>query len=72
MGRRNKFEDSITITYRYLDTARAYRLDSSINDFTVKYPIPADYYHLANTGLPRNLFVFTRYEIGLGCRFSCL
>ncbi|ULT38649.1 hypothetical protein KRR40_26565 [Niabella defluvii] len=58
MGRRNKFEDSITITYRYLDTARAYRLDSSINDFTVKYPIPADYYHLANTGAAAQSFCF--------------
>ena len=59
IGRRNKFEDSITISYRYLDTARTYRLDSSINDFTVKYPIPADYYYLGNTGSAAQPFLFS-------------
>ncbi|WP_262915130.1 putative porin [Niabella ginsengisoli] len=58
LGKRNKFEDSITISYRYLDTTRTYRLDSSINDFTVKYPIPADYYFLGNTGSAAQSFLF--------------
>ena len=58
LGRRNKFEDSITISYRYLDTARTYRLDSSINDFTVKFPIPSDYYYLGNTGSAAQSFLF--------------
>ncbi|GAB3413455.1 putative porin [Niabella aquatica] len=59
IGHRDKFEDSITISYRYLDTARTYRLDSSINDFTVKYPIPADYYYLGNTGSAAQSFLFS-------------
>ncbi len=58
IGRRNKFEDSVTISFRYLDTARAYRVDSSINDFTSKYPIPADYFHLSNTGAAAQSFLF--------------
>lgn len=58
LGKRDKFEDSITISYRYLDTARNYKLDSSINDFTVKYPIPADYYYLGNTGSAAQSFLF--------------
>ncbi|GAB3021452.1 hypothetical protein GCM10027051_28440 [Niabella terrae] len=58
LGKRDKFEDSITITYRLLDTARAYRLDSSIGDFSIKYPIPADHYYLGNTGNPTQSFLF--------------
>lgn len=59
LGKRNKLEDSITISYRYLDTARAYKLDSSINDFTSKYPIPDDYYFLGNTGSAAQSFLFS-------------
>ncbi|HLG41058.1 MAG TPA: hypothetical protein VI461_15360, partial [Chitinophagaceae bacterium] len=39
--RRDKNEDSITIRFRYLDSARNYLLDSSIVDFTRRFPIPA-------------------------------
>lgn len=59
LGRRNKQEDSITLSYRYLDTARVYRLDSSISDFTIKYPIPDDYYYLGNTGSAAQPFLFS-------------
>lgn len=59
IGRRNKLEDSITISYRYLDTLRNFKLDSSIRDFTVKYPIPADYYYLGNTGSAAQPFLFS-------------
>src|SRR5580765_612078 len=31
---RDRNEDSLTIYYRYPDTARRYKLDSSVNDFT--------------------------------------
>ncbi len=58
LGKRNKFEDSITISYRYLDTARVYRLDSSLADFSIKYPIPDDYYFLGNTGSAAQSFLF--------------
>lgn len=58
LGRRDKNEDSITITYRYLDTARQFLLDSSIKDFT-KYPIPPQYNHLGNTGSPAQSMLFS-------------
>lgn len=58
ISKRNMLEDSITITYRYLDTARVYKLDSSIIDFAVKYPIPADYNYLGNTGSPAQPYLF--------------
>src|SRR5690348_10725070 len=43
LKRRDKFEDSITIHFRYLDSTRNYTLDSSINDFTKRFPVPASY-----------------------------
>ncbi len=47
---RTGLEDSITINFRYLDSSRYLRFDSSINDFTKRFLIPADYYFLGNTG----------------------
>ena len=59
LGKRNKFEDSLTISFRYLDTTRQFKLDSSINDFTRRYPIPSDHYFLGNTGNPTESFLFS-------------
>ncbi|WP_018628554.1 putative porin [Niabella aurantiaca] len=58
LARRNKFEDSITISYRYLDTLRNYKMDSSINDFTRYYPMPAEYNYLGNFGNAAQSYVF--------------
>lgn len=58
LGKRNKNEDSITISYRFLDTTRQYRIDSSIKDFT-RYPIPPHYVHLGNTGAPAQSILFS-------------
>ncbi|MGV3658408.1 MAG: hypothetical protein ACO1NX_10645, partial [Chitinophagaceae bacterium] len=41
LQRRDKFEDSITINYRFIDSARNYRIDSSIAHYTTRFPIPA-------------------------------
>ena len=47
------FADSITIFYRYFDSTRVRTIDSSINDFTARFPYP--YYHnLGNMPLPPN------------------
>lgn len=59
LGRRNKFEDSVTVSFRYLDTLRNYKLDSSLNDFSRRYPMPADYYYLGNTGTAAQSFLFS-------------
>jgi len=58
LGRRDKNEDSITVNFRYLDTARQFKLDSSIKDFS-RYPIPPQYAHLGNTGSPAQSMLFS-------------
>jgi hypothetical protein len=50
LSHRNKFEDSITISFRYLDSARNFKLDSSITDFTRYFPVPATNIYLGNIG----------------------
>ncbi len=47
---RNRYEDSITIYYRYLDSSRHYKLDSSVKDFNLRFPIPAENVYLGNLG----------------------
>lgn len=55
---RNLNEDSITIYYRYLDSTRRYRLDSSINDFNTRFPIPAENVYLGNLGTASESLLF--------------
>lgn len=59
LRRRNKLEDSITISFRYLDSAKAYKLDSSIGDFTKRFPIPATHIFLGNTGTASRPLLFS-------------
>lgn len=56
---RDKNEDSITIYYRYLDSARNYKLDSSVSDFTKRFPIPATNIYLGNDGLASESIIFS-------------
>jgi len=56
---RNKMEDSITISFRYLDSTRSYKLDSSVGDFYRRFPIPATHIHLGNTGNASRSILFT-------------
>jgi len=56
---RNRNEDSITIYYRYLDSSRHYKLDSSINDFTSRFPIPATNIYLGNLGNASKSILFS-------------
>ncbi len=56
---RNKLEDSITIRFRYLDSTGTYLLDSSINDFTKRFPVPATHIHLGNTGTASRSLLFS-------------
>lgn len=56
---RDNNEDSITIRFRYLDSTRNYMLDSSVSDFTKRYPVPADYFHLGNSGTAAKSFLFS-------------
>ena len=56
---RDQFADSITISFRYLDSTRNYKLDSSINDFTRRFPIPATNIYLGNTGNASKSILFS-------------
>ncbi|MFT3903253.1 MAG: hypothetical protein QM727_08765 [Niabella sp.] len=59
LAKRDKFADSITISYRYMDTTRSYKLDSSISDFSLRYAIPSTYYFLGNTGNAAQSYLFS-------------
>lgn len=59
LKRRDKFEDSITIRFHYLDSTRNYKLDSSINDLTTRFPIPATNIFLGNNGMASRSILFS-------------
>lgn len=56
---RDKFEDSITISFRYLDSTGTYKLDSSIKDFYRRFPLPLTYVDLGNTGTASRSILFS-------------
>ncbi|MBL0274264.1 MAG: hypothetical protein IPQ06_14635 [Chitinophagaceae bacterium] len=56
---RDKLEDSITISFRYMDSTRSYKLDSSIGDFARRFPVPATNIHLGNTGTASRSLLFS-------------
>jgi hypothetical protein len=58
---RSRSEDSITVWYRYLDSSRHHKLDSSVNDFTLRFPIPATNIYLGNLGNASRSILFSPY-----------
>ena len=56
---RDRNADSITISFRYLDSTRNYKLDSSIGDFTRRFPIPATHIYLGNAGNASRSLLFS-------------
>ena len=58
---RDPLEDSITISYHYFDSTKPYRLDSSINDFNARYPLPYYYNDLGNFGNAAQSLIFSPY-----------
>jgi hypothetical protein len=50
--------DTITINYRYLDSSRYLRMDSSVYDFSRKVPQPPTWINLGNNGAPARDLVF--------------
>jgi hypothetical protein len=56
---RTGFEDSITVAFRYLDTARFYFLDSTVNDFSKKWHLPWTHIFLGNTGSASRSLLFS-------------
>jgi hypothetical protein len=55
---RSKDAETLTLSYYYLDSSRAHRLDSSILDYTNYYPIPATHIYLGNTGTATRSILF--------------
>lgn len=59
MKHRDNSEDSITISFRYLDSTRNYKLDSSIDDFSRRFPMPATNIYLGNIGNASKSLLFS-------------
>ena len=47
---RDSNEDSITIYFKYFDSTRLNGLDTSVNDFSTRFPIPNQFVALGNLG----------------------
>lgn len=58
---RNSLADSITIFYRYFDSTRNRILDSSINDFYSRFPLPYQYHTLGNYGTAAQSLIFSPF-----------
>lgn len=55
---RSRYEDSITVRIYHLDSIKPYKLDSSVSDFTRRFPVPATYITLGNTGTAAKSILF--------------
>jgi hypothetical protein len=57
---RTGLEDTLTLTYRFLDSTHIYRLDTSVADIDKFYPVPSIYRTLGgNVGTAAKSIVFT-------------
>ncbi|MBL0357121.1 MAG: hypothetical protein IPP72_09655 [Chitinophagaceae bacterium] len=56
---RNDAKDSISISFRYLDSLRSLRLDTSINDFYKYYAVPYTLQYLGNSGAAGYSLIFS-------------
>lgn len=62
---RDNLEDSITIRFRFLDSASLQKFDSSITDIRKRVPMPVDYTNLGNMGsAARSLYFQPRMQAG--------
>ena len=55
---RDSNEDSITIYFKYFDSTRMLGLDTSVNDFSTRFPIPNSYVTLGNLGAAAHSLLF--------------
>lgn len=56
---RDNLEDSITIFYRMYDSSRTHRIDSSVNDYSKRFPLPANNLFLGNLGSATHSLIFS-------------
>ncbi len=55
---RDDKKDSISITYKYLDSIRSIFFDSTINDFDKYFSVPSSYLYLGNNGAPAYSLIY--------------
>lgn len=55
---RDSNEDSITIYFKYFDSSRMNGLDTSVNDFSTRFPVPNHYVTLGNVGAAAHSLFF--------------
>jgi hypothetical protein len=58
LQKRDKNADSITIYFKYYNKTEIQKLDSSVNDFFVHYPVPYTSYNLGNLGTASKSYLF--------------
>ncbi len=58
---RDPLEDSITISYHFFDSTKTYKLDSTINDFYRRFPVPWNNTNLGNFGNATRSLLFAPY-----------
>ncbi|HSK12628.1 MAG TPA: hypothetical protein VK907_05400, partial [Phnomibacter sp.] len=58
LQQRDSNEDSITIFFRMFDSSRIRFIDSNINDFTIRFPLPAEYIYLNQLGSAARSVIF--------------
>lgn len=64
LQKRDQNADSITIFYKWYNTNDIKKLDSSINDFFVHYPLPYTSYNLGNLGTASKSYLFSTQNKG--------
>jgi len=64
LQKRDQNADSITIFYKLYNSNEALKLDSSINDFFIHYPLPYTTYHLGNLGTATKSYLFEPIQKG--------
>ena len=58
---RDDRKDSISITYKYLDSVKSNTMDSSINDFDKYFSLPSTYQYLGNNGAAAYSLIYKPY-----------
>jgi hypothetical protein len=64
LQKRDQNADSITIFYKLYNSNELVKLDSSINDFFVHYPLPYTTYNLGNLGTATKSYLFSPIQKG--------
>ena len=59
LEKRDKYEDSIKISYKLFNDAKVYSLDNTIADFNAKIPLPASHRILGNFGNATQNIIFS-------------